>query len=260
MDQELGPGIHAKVNHVAIRCFRDTGDADYITARLSMRSALPGQFLTAAQQAIEKYQKCILMLNQVDTKGLSHKLRKARSRIDEKLNFNIFFDEEEEALFAHLEKWDFDRYLLNSLYTRTDELIVLDRLVWKLRQYCRPVNMVHRSLPPDDSVVNSNLMKIRESLSGPAKGGRVPGGMLERVLESEIHPARPGLIWKNLWFTDSNRTSVWIGRDYQAENAPLFNFPEVAQEASQYMQINDNVIRGARQLAKEKLKRKKNGT
>ncbi|ASK93081.1 hypothetical protein XcvCFBP7111P_17620 [Xanthomonas citri pv. vignicola] len=53
--------MHAKVNQFAIRCLRDTGDGDYIAARLSMRAYLYTQYLWAAEQAVEKYLKCILM-------------------------------------------------------------------------------------------------------------------------------------------------------------------------------------------------------
>ena len=54
---------HAKINHFAIRCFRDTGDADYLAARMAMRARLAIPFLWSAEQAIEKYLKCILLLN-----------------------------------------------------------------------------------------------------------------------------------------------------------------------------------------------------
>lgn len=258
MDQDLGVGTHAKINHVAIRCFRDTGDADYISARLAMRARLPGPFLTGSQQALEKYQKCILMLNRIKTSGLSHKLGDARSRIEQKLSFNIEFDDEELDFFKHLDTWKFDRYLTNSLFAKTEELMVLDRLVWKLRQYCRSVDMIHRSQPPDNSVIAKNLAAITKTLGGPAKDGRLSGGALERILENKTHPARPGLVWKNLWFTDSTRTSVNIHRGYQAENAPLFNFPEVAREASQYMYVPEQLIRGAEHLANERKRKKKN--
>lgn len=256
MNDDLGPTEHAKVNHVAIRCFRDTGDADYLTARLAMRSALPGPFLSASQQALEKYQKCILMLNRIDTFNLSHRLEEARLRIQANLIFNIEFDREEEVFFKHLETWKFDRYLTNSLFARTEELMVLDRLVWKLRQYCRPVDMIHRSQPPDKSIVSKNLAEIKERVRGSAKEGRIPGGSLERILDNKMHPARPGLVWQNLWFTNNTRTSLKIFRGYQAENAPLFNFPEVAREASRYMQISPKLIRGAEQLAREKARKK----
>lgn len=248
---------HAKVNHVAIRCFRDTGDADYIAARIAMRYGLPGQFLASAEQAIEKYQKCILMLNRINTDGLSHKLQKARNLINTTLNFDIEFDEDEAKFFNRLDDWSFDRYLVNSLFTRNEELMTLDRMTWKLRQYCRPVDMIHRSQPPDRSVIEKNISTIKSNITGPAKGGRIPGGCLERILESNVHPGRAALIWKNQWFNNSKRPVLPLRRGFQAENAPLFNYPEVAEEAAKYMQIPKPIVRGAVQWA-EKKNRKKN--
>lgn len=256
LDDDAPASDHAKINHVAIRCFRDTGDADYIAARLAMRYGLPGQFLASAEQAIEKYQKCILMLNRINTEGLSHKLSKARHLIVKKLKLDIELEKEEAIFFERLDGWSFDRYLITSLFTRNEELMTLDSLVWKIRQYCRPIDMTHRSRPPDKTVIEKNISAIKAKIAGPAKGGRIPGGCLERILESKIHPGRAALVWKNKWFNNSNRKVSPIWRGFQAENAPLFNYPEVAKEAAKYMQIPDQIVRGAIQWADHK-KRKK---
>lgn len=39
----------------AIRCFRDTGDEDYIAARMAFRAALVTPSLWESLQAVEKY-------------------------------------------------------------------------------------------------------------------------------------------------------------------------------------------------------------
>ena len=80
------PTLHARVNLFAIRCFRDTGDGDYIAARLAMRARLYPQYLAAAEQAVEKYLKCILMLNRCDTKRLGHRLADAFDDVRTKLS------------------------------------------------------------------------------------------------------------------------------------------------------------------------------
>ncbi len=53
------------LNDFAIRSFRETADCDYIAARLSFRAGLVPQFLWQSLQAIEKYLKCILVLNRI---------------------------------------------------------------------------------------------------------------------------------------------------------------------------------------------------
>ena len=64
----------------AVRSFRDVADGDYIAARLASRAALVTQFLWASQQAVEKYLKCILLMNRVPAKNLQHDLIRALGR------------------------------------------------------------------------------------------------------------------------------------------------------------------------------------
>lgn len=251
------PTAHAWLNHATIRCFRDTADADYISARLSIRSDLPGPFLSSAEQAIEKYLKCILMLNRIDTRPIGHKIDVALKLINESLPFNISLDKDEQKLFDQLVLWDFDRYLVNSLYVRNESLMHLDRLVWKLRQYCRPLDMIHRAEPPDKSYIASNIEAIEAVKPETPKKGHVPGGLLERVLASKIHRGRDALVWNNLWYSSSNRNQVQYRTGYQAINSPFFNKPELADEASKYMKLSKSFVEGAKQFARKKNAKKK---
>jgi hypothetical protein len=47
------------INDFAIRCFRNTADADYLLGRAAFRYNLVPQALWASLQTIEKYLKCI---------------------------------------------------------------------------------------------------------------------------------------------------------------------------------------------------------
>ena len=255
---DRAPTSHAVLNHATIRCFRDTADADYIAARLSIRSDLPGPFLSAAEQAIEKYLKCNLMLNRINTRPIGHKIDDALKLINSSLPFNISLDEDEKKLFNQLIQWDFDRYLVNSLYVNNESLMHLDRLVWKLRQYCRPLDMIHRAEPPNKSHIALKIEKIEATLlSADAKQGQVPGGFLERVLESKLHRGRDALIWNNLWYSSKNRQQVSYRTGYQAINSPFFNNPEIAAEASKYMKLSKEFVEGANQFAKQKTEKSK---
>ena len=71
------------VNDFAIRSFRDIADADYIAARMACRATLLTQFLWASQQAVEKYLKCILLLNRIPANEVLHDLEKALAKINE---------------------------------------------------------------------------------------------------------------------------------------------------------------------------------
>lgn len=60
---------------LAWRLFRDAADEDYLIARWSMKANLPYQFAWSAQQCLEKYLKCSLVLNGQDTRNYHHKLK-----------------------------------------------------------------------------------------------------------------------------------------------------------------------------------------
>jgi hypothetical protein len=70
------------LNDFAIRSFRDIADADYIAARMTYRASLITQHLWASQQAIEKYLKCILLLNRICATDVKHDLGACLSKIN----------------------------------------------------------------------------------------------------------------------------------------------------------------------------------
>ena len=78
--------IDRRINDFAIRAFRDVADRDYLAARLACRADLIPQFLWSAQQAIEKYLKCILLLNRIQAKNVRHDINEALKLL-EKLTF-----------------------------------------------------------------------------------------------------------------------------------------------------------------------------
>ena len=77
------PTKHAKINFAIIRCLRDTGDGDYVAARLAARHRLVPQFLWSAEQALEKYLKG-MALHGVSVLNIGHDILKALTLIEEK--------------------------------------------------------------------------------------------------------------------------------------------------------------------------------
>jgi len=59
------------LNDFAIRCFRNTADRDYVHARLAFRARIIPQFLWSSLHCIEKYGKCILLLNRMKQNRLN---------------------------------------------------------------------------------------------------------------------------------------------------------------------------------------------
>lgn len=229
--EDKGLGVHlararklpldARINVFAIRCLRDTGDADYIVARLAMRARLHAQYLWAAEQAVEKYLKCILVLNRVNTKDLSHDLEAALARVREALELDLGMVELERDAFDSLVRWNADRYLINPYVVEERELGGLDLLVWRLRQYCTALDVEHYADRPSRDVRRHNLDRISARSITEPKLGYVEGGVLEQILAGRKSPARQGLVWRNLRFSTSSRKRVPMSAGWRAVNSPL---------------------------------------
>lgn len=233
------PTLHAKVNQFAIRCFRDTADGDYIAARLAMKSRLYSQYLTAAEQAVEKYLKCILMLNRHDTRQLSHRIGPALDRVRAALSIKMDLTEVEQEVFDNLVDWDFDRYLVKSYHVKDVHLGGLDLLVWRLRQYCEPLDVVHYADEPSKELLRENVLSIEARSVREPKAGRLPQGVLEKVLGDKRHPARPGLVWRNLRYNSASRQRTRMSSGWKIVHSPLEMCDDAAvvAEAKRWMKL-----------------------
>lgn len=233
------PTLHAKVNLFAIRCFRDTGDGDYVAARLAMRARLYQQYLAAAEQSVEKYLKCILMLNRCDTKRLGHRIQDAIDLVRSSLSINLSLTKVEQDVFDNLVRWDFDRYLIRSYQVEDVELGGLDLLVWRLRQYCEPLDVVHYADAPSPELLRKNVAAIELRKITDPKAGHLPNGNLEKLLEDKKHPAREGLVWRNLRFNSGNRKRTRMSSGWRVVNSPLDIADDeiVVEEAKRWMKL-----------------------
>lgn len=208
---------------VATRCFRDTGDEDYIAARMAYRAGLVYPFLWSSLQAIEKYLKCILILNNITTHKLGHDIRAALDRINKKAPFKITLNKLEQEIFDHIAEHGPDRYLIYSYYIYDKELLKLDRLVWQLRQYCRVLDFdITLTNGEKKNMLRFHLDEIENSWNRPAKYAQVHGGKLETILAKKNHAARAALVWKNMRYSVRHRASVPFRNYASAVNAPLW--------------------------------------
>jgi len=252
------PTEHANINYFAIRCFRDTGDLDYVAARVLMKSHLSGPFLWSASQAVEKYLKCILILHRINTKDISHNLTKALTRIRELLPFRIELEEGEQELFNHLAQWNGDRYLLTSFTIDSYELLQLDSLVWKLRQYCVPLNKRHYSEEPSDDVLRERVREVEDTIKGESKiRGHLKGAVLESILLNKDHASHDALTWQNMFYSRTERKTIRYRSWSYAVNAPLFLQPELGDKICKWMKIHDTALDAARELAARRAAKKR---
>ncbi len=227
-----------ELNSFAIRSFRDVADHDYIAARLAYRAQLVSQFLWLALQAIEKYTKCILLLNRINSKNVGHNLSKGLTLIDSNTPFSLRLSESSRDLIEHLDKFGRFRYLEIPFYVQGMELPKLDLCVWELRRYCRVLDYDLSGR----NMLGPELRHIEDAENQPRQYFKLMGGQLEKIIKDHESPSRPGLIWQNLCFGEAPRKLVRPPNYMQSTNSPLSLQPEVLEEVLKYVFLPKEVI------------------
>lgn len=226
------------INNYSIRCFRDTADKDYIHARLAFKAGLMPQFLWSSLHCLEKYFKCILLLNRVKSKNIKHDIVKALSRTIsiEKLSFDI--SSECSDFIEHLNGMGKNRYLEEPYYTRDIDLVLLDKTVWEIRRYCKVLDY---TIKKDDGELKNmlayELKVIEKSNNKPPTKYRILGGYLEKVIDNETHPSRSGLLWQNAYFGKRIRNKVSIPGRFESVNDPATMDPKVVELVKDYVYV-----------------------
>ncbi len=225
----------AELNDVAYRCFRDVADGDYIAARMAFKSELWVQYFWSAQQALEKYLKCILLLNRIESHNVGHRIQNALDLINTNADFQISLDDDQKEIFRRIGMFGENRYLEGCYYTRHYDLYLLDRLVWYIRQFCCSLgyHLGAKEKSPELFVIMLNA--IEDSRTDPAKLNKAIPGKLGKILRNRANPARSALIWNNLYFTDNPNRKIKISSGISAENAPLSLRPQLVHELEKYI-------------------------
>lgn len=237
------------LNDYATRCFRDIADWDYVTARSAFRMGAHVQFLWCGLQAIEKYLKAILLYNRVSwaSERIGHDLSRALE-VAEKLPFRIELSEPSKKMIAHLDTYGRFRYLDVPYHVERKHLVMLDKAIYEIRSYCRVLNY---TLGINDAdiiqMMPRHLEAIAQAKESPSRKTRIPGGVLELILDDRTHAARPALVWKNLFFNNHGRRKVAFQWGFHAVNAPLSLRPELLDTLLQFIWLPGEVVRAYRE-------------
>lgn len=247
----------AYLNDFATRSFRDTADQDYIMARAAYRSRMYPQFHWSGLQAIEKYLKAILLYNRIPQppRGLGHNLDRALE-LTKQLPFAMSLSAPSMEIIRHLDTYGRFRYLDVSYHVRDRELLKLDKAVWEIRLYCRVIN--HTTRAASGQVIDmlpGYLKGIERAKEDPSYKLGIPSGVLEKILSKKDHPARPHLVWRNMFFNSHNRKTVRWRDQMHAVNAPLGLKPELLQAVRNYVWLPKEVT----VAYEEELKRRQSG-
>jgi hypothetical protein len=219
--------LETLLNDFAIRSFRDQGDEDYISARLACRAALPGVFLWATQQTIEKYLKCILLLNRIPAARVKHDLGAALTAINHSGKLTVILTRPTQEFIEYIDTYGRFRYLEVPHIAFGESIIGLDRAAWELRRYCT------LSHAPRQIVLSDGQ---------PAPKVRLVGGLLEKVIADNANPAREPLLWQNAFFGARNRRRITVHTWFKANNSPLSLHPEILDEVLKYVFLPKDVV------------------
>lgn len=221
--------VDALIDDFAVRSFRDVADADYIAARMACRAALTIQYLWASQQAVEKYLKCILLLNRIPAKDVRHDLAQALRKVEKSGRVDLSLTKDTREFVERLNEFGPYRYFEVSNVGFGAELVTLDRAVWELRRYCALAKL------PQEA-------RLRDGY--PAPRVRIDGGALEKIMDDLSNRAREPLLWQNGFFGARSRRTVRIRKWIQAQNAPLYLNPQILGEVLKYVFLPKDVVRG----------------
>ena len=227
------------INAAAYKYFRDVADGDYIMARSAFFMLLMPQFFQLAQQTIEKYMKCILVLRRVDTKPFSHDLVDLLKKLEEFQD--IFICENSKKIILEINTVK-TKYLETSYCALGQECGFFDRLVWELRRYCadradlKDEEKVFLSLDLNDKDTITRI--VQRSITGGDL--LLDGGKLEKILNNSEAPSRKNLTSDNAFFGDIRNTEVkGIPCLTLAGNTLLqvFHDEEIYHELSKYIKM-----------------------
>lgn len=222
--------VDSLVNSFAIRSFRDQADADYISARMACRAALLSPYLWASQQTIEKYLKCILLLNRIPAKKVMHDLGEAVTKINDSGRLTLDLTPRTQRFIQHLDGFGRYRYLEISNFA-SGNIVTLDMAVWELRRYC---------------ALDATLRQIRLHQGVLAPRICLAGGYLEAIIDEIGNPARKPLLLQNAFFGKRRKRRVKMNGWLKASNAPLFLNPEILDEVLKYVFFPKDLVSGYR--------------
>lgn len=231
-----------RINSFAYSTLRDTADQDYVAARLAYRDQLLSQYLWSAEQALEKYLKCILQLNRIRANAIPHELEKALDTINANAPFAIALNDNLLQFIRRLDGSAKYRYLQVSQMVLRDDLILFDRCVWSIRRYCQ--SMDYEVKTANGKVVNlleSSLQAITDSNLNPPQTFHLIGGKLESILANRKHPARKALLWGNFYFGARHRSVIYRRSWWGEVISPLEYVEGLIEKVEGYVRLESEV-------------------
>jgi HEPN domain-containing protein len=202
-------------------------DEDYIAARMAYRAGLSYVSLWASQQAIEKYLKCILLLNRIPAPRVFHHLDVALKKIEDSGKVSLNLKQVSLDFIKYIDEIGAFRYFEVSRVVSSRDFVKLDRVVWELRRFCS---------------LDSQLQSLELQMGVVAPRYALAGGLLEKVTDTKTNPARQALLWNNGFIGKRKRRMVKFPSWMKMRNAPLYMHPEILDELLKYVHLPTPLI------------------
>ena len=208
MDEKKRQGLY----RIAVQCFRDTADQDYIHARLAYENNLIPQFLWSSLHCLEKYSKCMLVANGNEVKNSGHKIEPLISKFEEDAGVSINLSADVKDFIERLDETAKYRYMTVSNESNGRDIYLLDKAVHEIRRYCKQFSF-------NEEERKSQILEL--SIKNPESYNQrisLVDGHLERILTEKdsngnYHRARKALVYRNAFFSLKRRSTVSV-RNY----------------------------------------------
>ena len=163
-----------------------------------------------------------------------HKLVKGIKEICNIKGLSVRFSKEAIDFLKLLDHYGQNRYLDKMYVAHSHQIFMLDKLVAEIRKYC---SIDAREIEHDGDIRNL----------------RIPGGVLERIIDDKSNPAREPLIWKNMYFGSRKRNKIALStQKYTIAEFPiLIRSPSLFNELSKYVKLPNEISKAyKKQLTK----------
>lgn len=242
----------------SIRDLRDTGDRDYITARVGYRLSLHQSSAWSASQAVEKYLKAILLFSNHSVKQYrSHKLSELREAVEQLPQVGFALPEESMEFLNYLDDQGLNRYSDVPIYAEGFELFKLDRLVWHIRRYCQDFLLMPGDGQRYPGESASRLAAVpKNRLSSTLEGFALPNGYLEEVIANRKHELRPHLAWKNRYYGVRKKGTIRYRARWSIRRPVHVMRPEIVlNELERLVFFPKEILTELKKLKQERLKK-----
>jgi len=236
--------LQMNLNEIAIYCFRNIADNDYISARTLFRYELIHQAYWCSLQALEKYLKAILLFNGISIKKISHDLNDSLKLINtiKEIKFNLPSDSL--TFIETINNEGANRYYEYPYGFETLSLFKLDKTVWHIRKYC---TYLKGQIEVDGSLVdllpfNLNQIENKKYINKPFKY-ELKFGELEKVLKDKKSLRRKQLIWNNKYYGLKRKGKIFLKHVISTYgNPPHFLDKNIFDEIETYVRFSPPVL------------------